>query len=221
MDDSGNDIVLAGKNNSSVTIRTDIADVQIGISSLGVDWGGQYQLEGKEVVEAALDIAGIFDPIGVCDVTNAGIQFSEGRYLDSAVSLFSVIPIIGDMAKAPRIGRSINHISKAISSGQRQWTKSLKKNMVQLYGEAPAGTHAHHVFPVKYKDFFDRFGMDINNPGHGVFLEEHHHLSHAKEYNKQWEDFILEAKEKGYEPSVETVYEKGKELMERVYEVEW
>lgn len=63
--------------------------------------------------------------------------------------------------------------------------------------------------------------MDINNPGHGVFLEEHHHLSHAKEYNKQWEDFILEAKEKGYEPSVETVYEKGKELMERVYEVEW
>ncbi|MCH4828190.1 hypothetical protein [Flavobacterium columnare] len=41
------DIVILGKNNSSVTLKTDLIDIKVNASSLGVDFGGNYSLSGK------------------------------------------------------------------------------------------------------------------------------------------------------------------------------
>ena len=99
VDDSGNDLVIVGKGNSSVTFKTDLVNMSVNISRLGVDWNGNYSFEGNELLEAALDIAGVFDPTGVADAANASLQLSEGKYGDAFVSALGLIPYVGDVAK--------------------------------------------------------------------------------------------------------------------------
>ena len=60
------DIVLKGTNNSSVTVKTDLVDITVNVD---YNFGGNYTLQGDEVVSATLDLAGIFDPSGICDGT--------------------------------------------------------------------------------------------------------------------------------------------------------
>jgi len=139
-DDGGADIVLAGINKSSVTIATDLIDVHMNISRLGVDWGGNYHLQGDRVLSTALDIAGYFDQSGVSDA-----------------------------AKLTRIGKDIrvlNDAFSALDTGSK-WTKNLRSNMVRELGKigkvAPDGMHAHHVFQREFR----KAGIDINNPKYG------------------------------------------------------
>ena len=75
IDDGGLDIVVKGRNASSIIFRTSI-DKEFNLPF--VDFRGNYQLEGKEVLSAALDIAGILDQSGVADGINAALQFSTG-----------------------------------------------------------------------------------------------------------------------------------------------
>ena len=67
VDIEGADIKIAGKNNSYVVFKTDLININVSAASLGIDWGGQYDLDGEDVLGAALDIVGIFDPTGIAD----------------------------------------------------------------------------------------------------------------------------------------------------------
>ena len=67
VDIEGADIKIAGKNNSYVVFKTDLMNINVSAASLGIDWGGQYDLDGEDVLGAALDIVGIFDPTGIAD----------------------------------------------------------------------------------------------------------------------------------------------------------
>ena len=61
---SNDDIVIKGTNNSKVTVKTDLVDITVNVD---YDFKGDYTLQGDEIVSAALDLAGIADPSGVCD----------------------------------------------------------------------------------------------------------------------------------------------------------
>ncbi|MDX2062249.1 MAG: DUF6443 domain-containing protein [Bacteroidia bacterium] len=114
-----NDIIVKGANNSSVTIKTDLIDVSVNLSSVGLnlDLGGNYELEGREVLHAGLDIVGIIDPSGVADGINATLYAEEGNNADAAISgLGALLPYVGDLAKGVRLGKGISKITDAISS---------------------------------------------------------------------------------------------------------
>jgi len=108
------DIVVQGANNSSITIKTDLIDIKVDASSLGVDFGGNYNLAGDDILQAGLDIVGIFDPTGVADVINAYISAKKGNAGDVLISGLSVIPYFGDVAKVGKIGKDIKIIETAI-----------------------------------------------------------------------------------------------------------
>ena len=123
IDPDGNgpdDIVLRGENNSSITIVTDLVDIDVDASGLGVDFGGNYSLEGSDVVHAALDVAGVFDPTGVADAANASLYAAEGGgWGDILISAAGVVPYAGDLAKAGRIAKSVDKISSAVKAADK------------------------------------------------------------------------------------------------------
>ena len=110
------DIIIRGKNNSSVTLKTDLIDISVNASSLGVDFGGNYTLQGEDVLSAGLDIVGILDPTGIADGLNAGLQAKNGDWLGAGISALGVIPYVGDVAKVGKIGKDIKIIDNAIDA---------------------------------------------------------------------------------------------------------
>jgi len=110
------DIVITGENNSSVTLKTDMIDIKINASSLGVNFGGNHVLQGEDVLSAGLDIVGIFDPTGVADGLGATLAAKNGDYFSAGISALGIIPYVGDLAKAGKIGKDIKIIENAIDA---------------------------------------------------------------------------------------------------------
>lgn len=107
------DITIYGKNNSSVTVKTDLIDVRVDASSLGVDFGGNYSFEGADVLHTALDVVGVFDPSGTADMLNASLYAEEGNFGDAIISGAGVT-VIGDAAKAPRLLKGLDKIYDSV-----------------------------------------------------------------------------------------------------------
>jgi RHS repeat-associated protein len=110
------DIILRGANNSSVTLKTDLIDINVNVSSLGADFGGNYSLEGEAVISAGLDIVGIVDPTGMADGLNAGLQVKNGDYGGALISSLGLIPYVGDIAKVGKIAKDVKIIGNAIDA---------------------------------------------------------------------------------------------------------
>lgn len=111
------DITLLGANNSSVTVKTDLVDLKINASGLGVDFGGNYTLSGNDVLQAAVDIGGVFDPTPTLDILGASLSAKSGDYWGAAASgLGAAVPYVGDLAKTGKIAKGIDKISDAIKS---------------------------------------------------------------------------------------------------------
>jgi RHS repeat-associated protein len=107
------DILIQGANGSSVNIETDLVDVSVDASSLGVDFGGNHSIGGDAVVEAALDLGGIVDPTGVIDAAATAYYGGKGDLLGAAISAVSILPG-GDLAKIGKIGKHVDTINNAI-----------------------------------------------------------------------------------------------------------
>ncbi len=116
IDSDGEDIVIAGENNSSVTLTTDMIDITVNASSLGIDFGGSYTLQGEAVLSAGLDIVGIVDPSGVADGLNAALQAKNGEWEGAIISGIGLVPYIGNLAKVGKVGKDLKIINTAIDA---------------------------------------------------------------------------------------------------------
>lgn len=110
------DIIIKGKNNSSITIQTDLVDISVNAGSVVGDLGGNYTLAGDDILVAALDIVGIFDPTGVADAAAASIEFSNGNFWSGVASAAGIIPYVGDIGKAGKIPKHVKTIENAVSA---------------------------------------------------------------------------------------------------------
>ena len=55
-------------------------------------------------IQTGLDVAGIADPTGVVDLVNALIYAGRGQWGNAGISALAIIPYIGDVGKAGRLG---------------------------------------------------------------------------------------------------------------------
>ncbi|MGN0202124.1 MAG: RHS repeat domain-containing protein [Candidatus Cryptobacteroides sp.] len=225
-DDGGLDIVLTGRESSSVTIKTDLLDMSFNVSGLGINWGGNYTFEGDNVLSAALDIAGYFDPTGIADGANATLLASQGHYLGALQSAAgALVPYIGDLAKAPRLGRSIETLSAAVNLGKaetrvvenvvtfRKFTQgNFRENLSRMTGVNPSGMEAHHTIPVKFEKEMTDLGVNVHDPKYGAWLPKDKHRKTAHEYNKRWES-LFDKKNL----SIKDVEQFAKDLMKELY----
>lgn len=112
------DIRILGANGSSVTVKTDLVDITLNASSLGVDFGGNYSIGGKDVVEAALDIGGLVDQSGVIDGVAALYYGKQGDWTNAIISGVSILPA-GDLAKLGKVEKTLNTIKNAIKTADK------------------------------------------------------------------------------------------------------
>ena len=130
------DIVILGANNSSVTLKTNLIDIKVNASSLGVDFGGNYSLSGNDVLSAGLDIVGVFDPTGVADVLGASLAAEQGDWTSALISSVGVVPYLGDVAKVGKIGKDVKIIENAIDG------------IKAVNGNSKASEKAQHVYEI-------------------------------------------------------------------------
>ena len=130
------DIILRGKNNSSVTIKTDLVDISVNAGSVVGDLGGNYILQGDDVLIAALDIVGIVDPTGVADIAAASLEAKNGNWGSALLSGMGVIPYVGDIGKVGKVGKHLKTIEKAIDGAKA------------VNGNSKASTKAQHVYEI-------------------------------------------------------------------------
>ncbi len=133
---SPDDIILRGSNNSSVTIVTDLIDIELDASSFIGDLGGNYTLEGGDIIDAALDIGGLVDPTGAVDATATIYHAGEGNIGSTIVSGLSVLPG-GDVVKVAKAGKHAKTLKKAV-----QTVRSSKK---QVRTNKKTSTKKHFV----------------------------------------------------------------------------
>ncbi|WP_159102736.1 DUF6443 domain-containing protein [Flectobacillus major] len=111
------DITLLGANNSSVTVKTDLVDLKINASGLGIDFGGNHTLSGNDILQVAVDIGGVFDPTPTLDVLGASLSAKSGDYWGAGASILgAAIPFAGDLAKTSKVTKGIDKISDAIDA---------------------------------------------------------------------------------------------------------
>ncbi|ARV08205.1 hypothetical protein BTO05_00580 [Winogradskyella sp. PC-19] len=130
------DIVLRGKNNSSVTIKTDLINVDVNVGGIVGDLGGNYSFEGDDILVAGLDIVGIADPTGVADIASASIEAKNGNWGGAILSGLGVIPYVGDIGKVGKIGKHVKTINKAIDGAKA------------VNGNSKASKKAQHVYEI-------------------------------------------------------------------------
>ncbi len=176
IDTDGNDIVIAGKNNSNITLKTNLIDIRVNATSLGIDFGGAYTLEGEKILSAALDIVGIFASTGVADGLNATLAAKNVEWLDVGISVLGLLPYAGDLAKvgkkdvkiiedgieAVKGAKNLKYLrQKAVKDvwkaekrlvektgrGSRRWTKKELKELKET-GKVK-GYEGHHINSVK------------------------------------------------------------------------
>ena len=68
-----------------------------------------------DLLSLALDLAGIVDPTPVSDGASALIALGRGNWLDAAISGASVIPYIGDLAKAGKLPKYMKSVERAFA----------------------------------------------------------------------------------------------------------
>ncbi len=119
------DIILLGTNGSSVTIKTDLIDIKVDAGEVLGDIGGNLTVQGDDVLVAALDIAGIFDPTGIADAVSGTIEIKNGNFWSGLASYAGIFPYLGDLAKLPKLPKDIKVIKRVISL-VRKAQKGLK-----------------------------------------------------------------------------------------------
>lgn len=134
----GNDIIITGKENTSITLTTDLIDIKVNASSLGINWGGNYTLQGEEVLSSALDIVGILDPTGIADGTNTALQIKNKDWGGALISAAGLIPYVGDIAKIGKVEKDVKIINAAIDAIRAE--KNAYRNLI-------TGLQKHHLIP--------------------------------------------------------------------------
>lgn len=104
------EIIQAANRNGSEATRialVNLAQRDALNTNLGAEARG-LSPEDKELLldigQISLDLIGIFEPTPFADGTNVVISILRGNLLDAGLSAVSIIPYIGDLAKAGRLG---------------------------------------------------------------------------------------------------------------------
>jgi len=78
--------------------------------------------------------------------------------------------------------------------GLRSFTESnFRHNLIKLTGGVNPGKdiHAHHVIPKEFRVQAAAAGINVNDPGNGMWLPKSaHQQAHSQRYNLQWENFF-------------------------------
>lgn len=143
------------------------------------------------------DTAGLLIP----GLTGGGMMVKAAMHADDAVKLANKAQNVVEVAKSVNKADNITKIS------------NLRTGLKKLTGLNLKNAQAHHVFPQKFRETFDKIGLKIDEAKYGVWWESSSHSKNAYWYNKQWAEF-LEREAKNNTLSKDRTLEYGKKIMD-------
>ena len=95
-----------------------------------------------DITQMALDIAGIFEPTPFADLSSGGISVWRGDWIGAATSGLGLIPYLGDLAKAGRLGKYAQTLQSAIALSARSprfaaWLRPMLQRLSGLFNSIP------------------------------------------------------------------------------------
>ena len=69
-----------------------------------------------DITQMTLDVIGIFDPTGISDGANALISAGRGDWIGAGLSALAIIPVVGALATAGKLGKWAATVSKAVDA---------------------------------------------------------------------------------------------------------
>ena len=93
-----------------------------------------------DLTQMALDIAGIVDPTPISDGVSGVISLFRGDWLGAGISLASMIPYVGDLAKAGKLPKVLKSIERAIEIAGKdaKFAERLRPVLQKLKGALDA-----------------------------------------------------------------------------------
>ena len=87
-----------------------------------------------DLIQMVLDLAGIVDPTGVADASSATMALAGGDWKSALIGVASMIPYVGDAAKAGKLGKYAKTIANAIELAQKnaEFAKALRPLLKQI-----------------------------------------------------------------------------------------
>ncbi len=111
------------------------------------NWWDQY----GEWVHGALDAAGVIPGFGeAADGINALIYLSEGRYLEAGISAVSMIPILGDLGKAGKLGLEL--AAEVAEEATEKVVKEVTEGLIENVAKEVLEETAEQVTEVALKE---------------------------------------------------------------------
>jgi hypothetical protein len=94
----------------------------------------------------------------------------EGDWVNAGISAAGVIPVVGDVAKAGRVGKKV--VQELVEAGAEQAAKREAKNALQEQGKKVANkTSGDNPYAQKGKEVHDKFRQEAKKRGWKVEQE--------------------------------------------------
>ncbi|PWU06494.1 MAG: hypothetical protein C5B43_01735 [Verrucomicrobia bacterium] len=104
---------------------------------------GNHILDGAQV---GLDVAGMVPGLGIVpDFINAGVHTLRGQYVEAGISVGAAIPIIGDIAKAVKLGGDVYNRAKGFTKAADKELKAMGYQQHHIISHTNAKTKSHDL----------------------------------------------------------------------------
>jgi RHS repeat-associated protein len=118
-------------------------------------------------------------------------DWQQGNYWSAAWNVGTDLPI-GKLAKGMSAGAGVLlPLIRGSSDTLRAFKSSnFRENLGRLTGNIPFGSQAHHVFPQKFAERFEKLGINVHDPRFGAWWDAVDHGKHSRAYNDAWDEFF-------------------------------
>jgi RHS repeat-associated protein len=158
-----------------------------------VDRDGRWVESAWDFFNVALDVTSFTDNVKKGNVKDAIID-AGATIIDVAAAALPVVPGgVGATLKASRSAESVSKVSKGekVVKTVTQIPKATKNNyrkvLQQTTGKKGVGYQAHHTLPQKYREYFEKLGINIDEPGNVVWRESKSHQKKSAQATKEWD----------------------------------
>ncbi|BDC48459.1 hypothetical protein F183_A07750 [Bryobacterales bacterium F-183] len=111
-----------------------------------------------DLLGMCLDLAGLVDPTPTSDAASAILSLVRGNWLDAAISGVSMVPYVGDLAKAGKFPRYLRTVERAINLARESTVvadalRPVMQRLDQLLDLLPSGSTDVQRLHAKVRQF--------------------------------------------------------------------
>ena len=181
-----------------------------------VDPNGKWIETAWDVANIGMDVASFKTNVSEGNVGGAIVD-GFGLLLDAGATIVPGLPggagtaikayrTADKVSDAGKLGKAIDKVITATKSTYRQ---ALQK----ATGKLGKGFEAHHTLPQKYRDKFEKLGINIDEPGNVVWRKSEGHRAKSAEHTDAWDKFF----KKNHHPTKEQVLQQRDIIEKKVW----